>query len=136
MGYSDWRDLVSDAFKLFDVVKNPKLREIRNQMREMMLQLTEENISLKEKNTDLENRIKDKEEMIFEGPYYVIKDDHGEIIGRFCSACHDDKKKKIRLHAGDVTGWWDCPICKTSVTDSTYVKLNMSKNYNYDPFSR
>ncbi|PHS22738.1 MAG: hypothetical protein COA84_12295 [Robiginitomaculum sp.] len=128
MGYSDWKELASDALNLFDGVKNPELREKVNQMREIMLVLKEENISLKEENSELQRQLNDKDEMIPEGKYYVKKDDHGEIIGRFCSGCHDDKKKKIRLHAGGVTGWWDCPICKTSVTDSTYVEPNYDGN--------
>ena len=129
MGYSDWKEAALDFKRFVGNISNPEQREKANQMREFMLEQKEEIFALKEalsqhkeKITDLEVRLKDKDALSFEEPYYATKDEHGEIIGRFCSKCFDDEKKKIRLHAGIMTGEWCCPKCKTYVKDSNCVK--------------
>lgn len=120
MGY---KEIVSDALSIVDVLQSPELREKFIKMREYTLELrekysdlNEQFINQKEKITDLESRLKDKDEMVFEKNHYVNKNDSGIVTTRICSKCYDDKNgKKIRLHEASNDAYYRCPVCSTVV---------------------
>ena len=79
------------------------------------MDIVEENRNLKEENRSLKKRIELVGKMIFErNTYWIIEGENKD--GPFCSACWDDKNKKVRMQIRhDDSTCCDCPVCKLFV---------------------
>jgi len=90
-------------------------------------EIQEELIKSDKVKKGLEEKLYQKENLFFERPYYLIKQNEDKDDGPFCQICYDDNNKLIRLHNSLILGAWNCPICKQNFND---------KNYDYEEGQR
>ena len=65
-----------------------------------------------------------KSELVFESPYYWLKDPDGKD-GPYCQQCYDNDQKLIRLQCPNNNGYWACKTCKSDFKDKTYTSPSM-----------
>ena len=110
-----------DLFKKAEV--KLQLAELINSLADIKMQLAKVQeeliISDKEKN-ELREKLSLKENLIFERPYYIIKQNDDKNDGPFCQICYDNDNKLIRLHDCNIRGAWDCPVCHQNFHDKDY----------------
>jgi hypothetical protein len=111
-------DNVKDIAELIKKYDNVELYQKIIDLRDEIFELKEDNLKLKEKIKSLEEEKKINEKMIFELPFYWLKDGEKKD-GPYCQKCYDDNKKLIRLQ--DLkNGFWACLVCKCGVADPSY----------------
>jgi hypothetical protein len=111
-------DNVKDIAELIKTYNNVELNQKIVDLRDEIFELKENNLKFKEKIKSLEEEKKINEKMIFEPPFYWLKDGEKKD-GPYCQKCYDDNKKLIRLQ--DLkNGYWTCLVCKSSVADPSY----------------
>jgi TIR domain len=77
----------------------------------------------------------EKGAMVFEESVYW-KRNNGEREGPYCTVCHDDKHKEIRLLRGATKGTYHCGVCKSSFrTDEYDSKPVRRRPYSSGPWS-
>ena len=92
-----------------DQFKNVELNQAILDLKGKILDLQEEIIDLRTQNQDLQNKLSTKYSISYEnGLYWNIKD--GVKEGPFCTACHDQNQKLVRLKK--TRNGHSCPICK------------------------
>ena len=115
-------DNVKDIAELVKKYNNLELSQKIIDLRDEIFELKEDNLKLKEKIKALEEEKKISEKMVFESPFYWLKDVENKD-GPYCQKCYDDKKKLIRLQ--DLkNGYWDCLVCKSSFADPSFKTPN------------
>ena len=80
--------------------------------------MTEKDAEIKRLKTELETR----ENMIWESPYYFLKNEEGKD-GPYCQKCYDSNRKLIRLQLPGSKGLWVCNECDSRYKDSNYVEI-------------
>jgi len=116
-------DNVKDIAELIKKYNNVELNRKIIDLRDEIFELRENNLKLKE-----ENKISEK--IVFEKPYYWLKDGLKKD-GPYCQKCYDDNKKLIRLQEmRDFPGCWKCSVCKCDFTDSSYKPNNFDSVHN------
>jgi len=115
-------DNVKDIAELVKKYNNLELSQKIIDLRDEIFELKEDNLKLKEKIKALEEEKKISEKMVFESPFYWLKDGEKKD-GPYCQKCFDDNKKLIRLQ-DHKNGHWYCLVCKNGVNDSSYKPLN------------
>jgi len=121
-------DDAKDIVKLIKKYDDAELYEKIIDLRDEISKLRENNLKLKEKIKALKEENKISEKIVFEKPYYFLKDDVKKD-GPYCQKCYDDNKKLIRLQERrDYPGSWKCLVCKCDFTDSSYKPLNQADN--------
>lgn len=112
MGFYDvFKDILNVAQKADNVELYRQLLDLSAQVLEMQAEITR----LKEENSDLkrQNDIEDDIEYHID-PFITRKSDQKPI--KYCAACWVDKKKLVPLQ--DIYyDRYDCPLCKTCVSD-------------------
>jgi len=107
-----------DIAELIKKYNNTELYQKILDLRDEILKLREDNIKLKEKVKSLDKEKKVNKKMVFEPPYYWLKDGEKKD-GPYCQNCYDDNKKLIRLQKIR-NGVWKCLKCKCYVRDQSY----------------
>lgn len=78
-------------------------------LREAAVELKAENTELKEQLAELKKKSDMREKLVWEPPYYFLKDGD-KLDGPYCQHCFDKDQKLIRLQRyGD--GGWECRAC-------------------------
>jgi len=115
MGIVDHAKNIAELIKKYnDVELYQKIIDLSYEI----FELKEDNLKLKEKIKALEEEKKINEKMVYESPFYWLKDGENKD-GPYCQKCYDDKKKLSRLQ--DLkNGFWNCLVCKCSVADPSY----------------
>ena len=72
-----------------------------------------------EKIQSLENQLKLKNDLVYEAPYYWMKNNNDKE-GPFCQKCYDADQKLIRLQRGNNDNW-GCRNCKGYFKGKDYV---------------
>lgn len=100
-------------------------QDIMFELRDGQLKSQEENHRLKEQIRILENQLETREKVVYEKPFYWIKNNDTKD-GPFCQRCYDVGQKHIRLQGGkrDV---WLCHECKTNYTGPNYQPLPQTR---------
>jgi hypothetical protein len=119
-------DDAKDIAKLIKKYNDADLYQKIVDLRDEIFKLREENLRLKEKNKTLEEEKSINEKILWESPYYWIKD-RDKKDGPFCQKCFDENKKLIRLQNYKY-GRWHCLVCKSDINDSSY---KIPKPYDY-----
>lgn len=81
--------------------------------------IAEKDSEIKQLKTELETR----ENMIWEPPYYFLKNKEGKD-GPYCQKCYDSNRKLIRLQLPGSKGLWVCNECDSRYKDSNYVEIS------------
>ena len=105
-----------------------KLAELMEALADIKMETVEIKSTLLEKDKtilELEKKLNLKENLVYEQPYYWIKNE-GTKDGPFCQKCWDGSSKQIRLQAFENTGKWKCGVCRSVVKDIDYVPIDMS----------
>jgi hypothetical protein len=110
----NYKDVIDLVKKGMTVEAQEKIMELK----EGALELQEENLRLREHIRELEGKLAIRERVVWEPPYYWIKNGD-EKDGPYCQHCYDKDAKLIRLQ-NKATGRWYCYICKSGFTDSDY----------------
>ena len=121
---SDTLDKSGQKLKLAELIET--LADIKMETAEIKSLIIEKD----EKIQSLEDQLKLKNNLIYEAPYYWMKNNSGDKEGPFCQKCYDVDKKLIRLQ-GRGNGEWDCHSCNGYFQGKDYVheKLNLSGLY-------
>ena len=98
----------NDIVNLFKKGESLEAQEKLIELMGAALNLQQENQELKDQVVELQNQLKQKDSFVFDGEVYWCEDD-GKRVGPYCSICHDDEGKNIRLHR-DGHGWY-CNKC-------------------------
>ncbi|MET4000492.1 hypothetical protein [Marinobacterium sp. MBR-109] len=98
--------------KLADLVSS--LADAKMEIAEIQTEL----IKKQEEISELESRLKLKEQVNWEEPYYWLGAASNKN-GPYCQKCFDGDHKLIRLQ-GNGEGYWECKVCKSTYTDSSY----------------
>lgn len=115
-------DDAKDIAKLIKKYDDAELYKKIIDLRDEIFELRENNLKLKGKIKALKEEKKINEKIIFEKPYYWLKDG-AKKDGPYCQKCFDDNKKLIRLQERK-NGHWYCLVCKNGVVDSSYKPPN------------
>ena len=110
---SDTLDKSGQKLKLAELIE--ALADIKMETAEIKSLIIEKD----EKIQSLENQLKLKNDLVYEAPYYWMKNNNDDKEGPFCQKCYDADKKLIRLQKFD-TGQWNCSVCKNYYTDDDY----------------
>lgn len=110
----NYKDIVDLVKKGSTIEAQEKIMELR----EGALALQEENIRLREQVKELEEIINKKQNVIWNPPFYWIKDGDKKD-GPYCSQCYDKNSLLIRLQ-DKKNGIWTCPTCHNHFDDGTY----------------
>jgi hypothetical protein len=111
-------DNIKDIAELIKKYNNVELNQKIVDLYGEIFELKEDNLKSKEKIKFLEKEKEINEKIVFESPFYWLKDDEKKD-GPYCQKCYDDNKKLIRLQ--DLkNGAWECLACKNIVADSSY----------------
>ena len=100
-----------------------QLAELISSLADAKMQIAEareELIKIDKEKSELKEKLNLKENLIFERPYYIIKQSNDKIDGPFCQICYDNDNKFIRLHDSNIKGAWNCPVCKEDFYDKNY----------------
>lgn len=98
-----------------------KLADLISSLADAKIEIAEiqtELISKQEKISELESQLKLKEQVSWDEPYYWLGP-ASDKNGPYCQKCFDGDHKLIRLQ-GNREGYWECKVCKSSYTDSSY----------------
>ena len=79
-----------------------------------------------EKIQSLEDQLNLKNNLIYEAPYYWMKNNSGDKEGPFCQKCYDADKKLIRLQKYSSNDLWDCHNCSGVFEGKNYRPTPMS----------
>ena len=84
-----------------------------------------------EKILALEKQLKLNNDLIYEAPYYWMKNENYEKEGPFCQQCYDANKQLIRLQfrSNDI---WDCHNCKGVFKGKEHTPPKQRKRTNYN----
>jgi len=82
---------------------------------------------------DATERLAVKEKLHWESPYYWLLDGTKKE-GPFCQHCYDKNHELIRLQ-GNGEGYWDCKVCKSGYTDSSWDSSPVIGVRDFDPYS-
>ena len=115
-------DNVKDIAKLIKKYDDLELYKKIIDLHDEILELRENNLKLKGKIKSLKEEKKIDEIIVFEKPYYWLKDG-AKKDGPYCQKCFDDNKKLIRLQERKNEHWY-CLVCKNCVIDSSYKSPN------------
>lgn len=108
-------DHAKDIAKLIKKYNDAELYQKIIDLHDEIFELRENNLKLKEKIKELKEEKKINKKIVFESPFYWLKDGE-EKDGPYCQKCYDDNKKLIRLQ--DLkNGYWECLVCKSGVAD-------------------
>jgi hypothetical protein len=119
-------DNAKDIAELIKKYNNVELNRKIIDLRDEIFELREDNLKLKEKIKALDEEKKINKKMVFEPPFYWLKDGEKKD-GPYCQKCYDDNKKLIRLH--DLkNGYWKCLVCKNAVAGPSYRPPNRPHN--------
>ena len=119
-------DRVKDIAELIKKYNNVELNRKIIDLRDEIFELKEDNLKLKEKIKALDEEKKINEKMVFESPFYWLKDGENKD-GPYCQKCYDDKKQLIRLQ-DNKNGYWECLNCKNSFAGPSYTPPDRSHN--------
>jgi len=101
-----------------------QLAELIGSLADAKMQIAEIQEALIESDKEkkeLEKKLSQKENLFFERPYYLIKQDNEDNDGPFCQICYDKDRKLIRLNNNRfIAGEWNCPVCKENFRDKDY----------------
>jgi len=115
-------DHAKDIAELIKKYNDAELYQKIIDLRDEIFELRENNLNLKGKIKALKEEKKINKKIVFEKPYYWIKDGEKKD-GPYCQKCFDDNKKLIRLQERK-NGHWYCLVCKNDVIDSSYKATN------------
>lgn len=104
--------ILDNAKTVADLVKKYNDMELYQKildLRDEILTLKEENLKLREKITQLEAEAETQQNVIYEAPFYWIRQDD-KRDGPFCQKCYDSTGKLIRLQPG-ADDYWNCYVC-------------------------
>jgi len=111
-------DNVKDIAKLIKKYDDIELYKKIIDLHDEISELRENNLKLKGKIKSLKEEKKIDEIIVFEKPYYWLKDG-AKKDGPYCQKCFDDNKKLIRLQKIR-NGLWKCLVCNCYVRDQSY----------------
>jgi hypothetical protein len=115
-------DNVKDIAELIKKYNDADLYQKIVDLRDEIFELREDNLKLKEKIKALKEEKEINEKMVFEPPFYWLKDGEKKD-GPYCQKCYDDNKKVIRVQ--DLkNGFWNCLVCKSRFADPSYRSPN------------
>lgn len=101
-----------------------QLAELIGSLADAKMQIAEIQEALIESDKEkkeLEKKLSRKENLFFERPYYLIKQNNENNDGPFCQICYDKDRKLIRLNNNRfIAGEWECPVCKERFRDKDY----------------
>src|SRR5665648_576375 len=106
--------IVDHAKNIAELIK--KYNDV--ELYQKIIDLSYEIFELKEDN--LKKKINEK--MVYESPFYWLKDGENKD-GPYCQKCYDDKKKLSRLQ-DNKNGYWECLVCKSVVAGPSYRSPN------------
>jgi len=115
-------DNAKDIAKLIEKYNDAELYKKILDLRDEIFELRENNLNLKTEIKALKEEKNINNKIVFEKPYYWLKDGDKKD-GPYCQKCFDDDKKLIRLQEHK-NGRWYCLVCKNGVTDSSYKTPN------------
>jgi len=119
-------DNAKDIAELIKKYNNVELNRKIIDLCDEIFELREDNLKLKEKIKALDEEKKINKKMVFESPFYWLKDGEKKD-GPYCQKCYDDNKKLIRLQ--DLkNGYRECLVCKSGVADPSYRPPNRPHN--------
>jgi len=120
-------DNAKDIVKLIKKYDDAELYEKIIDLRDEIFELRENNLKFKEKIKALKEEKKINKKIVFEKPYYWLKDG-AKKDGPYCQKCFDDIKKLSRLQENrNLPGYWVCSVCKCSFTDLSYKSNNFDR---------
>jgi uncharacterized Zn finger protein (UPF0148 family) len=115
---------LKDSDDLFEKAEiKLQLAELISSLADAKMQIAEvqeELITSDKERNELKEKLSLKENLIFERPYYVIKQNDNKNDGPFCQICYDNDNKFIRLHDCNINGAWNCPVCHQSFYDKDF----------------
>lgn len=114
-GIPDIKTITSLAKKAFTIEEQEQIISLRD----AIVELKAENTELKEQLAELKKKTDIQDRLIWEQPYYFLKDGEKKD-GPYCQLCWDKEQKLIRLQGGG-KGEWHCQCCDNRVTDKNYV---------------
>lgn len=103
-------DNAKDVAELIKKYNDQELYQKIIDLRDEIFSLKEENLAQKERIKILEDELSIKNNLIYDKPYYWLKDSDSKD-GPFCQKCWDADKKLIRLQ-GRSNDIWKCHQCK------------------------
>jgi len=115
-------DNAKDIAKLIKKYGDMELYQRIVDLRDEIFDLREENLKLKKDISCLEEEKDIKDRIIWEHPYYWLKNDKNKE-GPYCQKCYDENKKLIRLQNSS-KGEWRCLVCRSFFKDSPYETSN------------
>lgn len=107
--------------EILDLIKKGATVQAQEEImkfREVALTLQEENTKLREKIKELEAKLSEKEKVVWEPPFYWVKEE-GAKEGPFCQQCYDSETKLIRLQNAE-KGAWRCTTCNNNFFEDSY----------------
>ena len=110
---SDTLDKSGQKLKLAELIE--ALADIKMETAEIKSLIIEKD----EKIQSLEKQLKLKDDLVYEAPYYWIKNSDDKKDGPFCQKCYDEDKKLIRLQEFTI-GEWECKTCQNYYKDDNY----------------
>jgi len=102
---SDTLDKSGQKLKLAELIE--ALADIKMETAEIKSLIIEKD----EKIESLKNQLKLKNDLIYEAPYYWMKNENDEKEGPFCQKCYDASKQLIRLQKFGTNDRWKCHNC-------------------------
>ena len=106
---------------LKDAETKLKLAELINALADAKIDIAEIQDSLQEKEAkirELHAQLETRTEIVWDQPYYWLGA-KAQGNGPYCQRCYDADDKLVRLQ-GYGNGFWDCKVCESNYTDSTY----------------
>ena len=107
--------------EILDLIKKGATVQAQEEImkfREVALYLQEENMKLKETIKALEAKLSEKEKVVWEPPFYWVKEGDAQD-GPFCQQCYDSETKLIRLQNAE-KGAWRCTTCNNNFFEDSY----------------
>lgn len=107
--------------EILDLIKKGATVQAQEEImkfREVALSLQEENMKLKETIKALEAKLSEKEKVVWEPPFYWVKEGDAKY-GPFCQQCYDSESKLIRLQNAE-KGAWRCTTCNNNFFEDSY----------------
>jgi hypothetical protein len=117
-------DTVKELTSLAQKVQNIELFKKLVSFQSDISALQEENYNLKETVRNIREKIKLKGKIVYEKPFYWIKEDDKKD-GPYCQKCYDSNDKRIHLQdEGNDT--WRCLNCQSYFRGPNYVSRPIS----------
>lgn len=125
MGFKDIKDTFQEIATYPQIKENAELLGKILQLQSDMFNLQTENHNLKRSIVELKKREDERggfmEAYQFDGKKYVLKETPENPKECLCSACWDEKQKRVRLHFSeyDFSETYFCPVCKIELVQQT-----------------